>query len=458
MAEPAGLGNPEQPKYEQMWGYDQYRRYAPGEFLAGDFLTIASPPEGATVIDFGAGTGRGAYRLYKHGLDVHMLDFAPNCLDNKVRASVGRERFRFSEHDLLQKVPFRADYGYCTDVMEHIAPEDVDTVLANILNSVDKAFFQISLEDDACGKLIGEHLHLTVKPMEWWTKKMRQHGAFVYYSDKRGENAVFYVAKMVGSAGVASNVEINHLCRNVRENASRGLEQCTPHAKTNDRLVLLGGGPSLADYEHDIRQKADAGVPIICTNGTYNWSLDHGITPNGLVVVDARPHNVKFVKDVLPTCKYLFASQCHPSLFDAVPANQTWIWHSQSTSEVDAVLDEVYGDEHWYAVPGGLTVTLRAMSLLRMLGWWKMDVYGFDSCLREDEHHAYPQSENEGLYPVKVTVGKRQFQCHPWMALQAKDFQKQWAVQKGDIHLNVHGDGLIAHLVRGEKNVTYEDF
>lgn len=456
MAEPAGLGNPEQVKYKQMWGYEQYRRYAPGEFLAEDFLSIASPPSGSTVIDFGAGTGRGAYKLSRKGLKVQMLDFASNCLDEKVKKAVDGDRLSFSEHDLLNPVPVTADYGYCTDVMEHIHPNNVDEVLDNILSAAKKVFFQISLEDDACGKLIDEHLHLTVRPMEWWSRKMRQHGAFVYYSDKRGENAVFYVTRMRGTGAVASNVEVVHLQRNVRANASRGLQQATPHAKTNDKVVLLAGGPSLADYEDDIRKKAANKTPIVCTNGTYNWCLDKGITPNGLIVVDARPHNAKFISRVIPTCKYLLASQCHPSLFDAVPPHQTWIWHSQTTTDVELVLDEVYGAEPWYAVPGGLTVTLRSISLLRMLGWWKIDIYGFDSCLRDNEHHAYPQSENEGLYPVTVTVGPREFVCHPWMAEQAKDFQKQYAAQKGDVHLNVHGDGLIAHLMRGAP-VTYEE-
>ena len=68
------------------------------------------------------------------GCVVHMLDFAPNCLDPDVRNSVTNQdgRVTFTEHDLLMPVPTKALYGYCTDVMEHIQPQHVKQVLANI--------------------------------------------------------------------------------------------------------------------------------------------------------------------------------------------------------------------------------------------------------------------------------------------------------------------------------------
>lgn len=457
MPEPALALNPEQTKYEQMWQRDEYRRYAPGEFLVADFFKVASPAYGSTIIDFGTGTGRGALRLYKDGLMVQLLDFADNCLDQRVRDHFEPGEFEFFHQDLTQPIPNRAEYGFCTDVMEHIAPEDVDDVIDNILSAAKKVYFQISLEHDVCGQLIGEDLHLTVHSMEWWTRKFRRHRALIYYSDKRNENAIFYVTKLDSKDTVQPNVPLDKLERNLRVNASRGLQQAVPHLKNNNRLILLAGGPSLNAYEDIIRAKGKAGTPIICTNGTYNWCLERDITPNGLIILDARAHNLKFISEVIPNCKYLLASQCHPDLFDSVPAEQTWIWHSSTSSDLESVLDEVYGDEPWYSIPGGITVTLRALSLLRMLGWYKMGIYGFDGCLIDDEHHAYEQSENDGNYPVKVTVGKREFQCHPWMAVQAKNFQDQYRDMKGTINISVHGDGLIAHLMRNPKHVKYEE-
>lgn len=438
------MTNPERAKYEQMWGYSQYRRYAPGEMLVAEFLRHVAPLPGASIIDFGAGTGRGAYALSQHGYDVHMLDFAENCLDLTVQQAVNRGELTFTHHDLLEPAPITAEYGYCTDVMEHIQPDDVDTVLDNILRSAEKVFFQISLEDDACGALIGEHLHLTVKPMEWWTAKLAQHKAFVYYSNKQGENAVFYVSLKEDANYVELNTELEQIEAHIRHNSTQGYAECVPHAASPGRLMLLSGGPSLNDHVEEIRRRASEGVPVICTNGAHNWCLDNGITPNGLIVVDARANNVDFVREVVPGCKYLFASQCHPDLFSAVPPNQIWLWHSHIEGQMDSLLGEIYGKKPWTSVPGGTTVTLRAIPLLGMLGWKKQDIYGFDSCLRAGEHHAYEQTANDGQLICDVTIGGKAFKCHRWMVVQGEQFDKLYTAMRRNIDMRIFGDGLIA--------------
>lgn len=65
------------------------------------------------------------------------------------------------------------DYGFCADVLEHIPPEQVDGVLAGIAKRIEtSAFFKISTLPDSCGKLIGETLHMTVRPVGWWLAKV----------------------------------------------------------------------------------------------------------------------------------------------------------------------------------------------------------------------------------------------------------------------------------------------
>ena len=440
------MTNPERAKYEQMWGFNQYRRYAPGEVMVGEFLRHVAPLPGSSVIDFGAGTGRGAHNLSQRGFDVHMLDFAENCLDIEVLAAVNRGELTFTHHDLLNPSPKQAEYGYCTDVMEHIQPEDVDTVLDNILDAAEKVFFQISLEDDACGALIGEHLHLTVKPMEWWTAKMDEHKAFIYYSDKQGENAVFFVSKKADAGYIELNADIKQIEAHIRHNSTQGYTDVVPHATSPGRLMLLAGGPSLNDFKEDIQRRAAEGVPVICTNGTYNWALDNDITPNGLIVVDARANNADFVRQAIPNCKFLFASQCHPDLFEKVPARQVWLWHSHIEGQMDEMLGSIYGEKPWHSVPGGTTVTLRAIPLLSMLGWKKLDIYGFDSCLRASEHHAYEQSENEGQVVSDVTIGGKAFKCHRWMVVQGEQFDKLYTAMRSNIDLRIFGGGLTATL------------
>ena len=84
---------------------------------------------------------------------------------------------------------------------------------------------------------------------------------------------------------------------------------------------------------------------------------------------------------------------------------------------------------------------------MRMLGFTKMDLYGFDSCYMDGEHHAYEQVENDECEVRELVCMGETFQCAAWMASQFDDFQ-HFITNLGDkFELNVHGNGLIAHMM-----------
>lgn len=456
LIQPVQKTDNEAEKYRRMWEFDSYRKYAPGEHVVNDFLKQARPKQGDTVIDFGAGTGRGALMIsLLSGVDVTMVDFASNCLDKDVRDMLPAQShaFRFVEADLRKPIPVSAKYGFCTDVMEHIPPEDVDAVLDNILKSAQHVFFQISLVDDACGEMIGEKLHLTVKPYTWWIDKFHKHDAAIHWSEQRGGNALFYVSSWVDAGELVSRGVINtgtdEVVENIRSAIARNIQQIKPHMLQNTPVMILAGGPTLNQFEDEIRQKRDEGMKLITTNGTYNWCLERGIVPSAQIIVDAREFNKRFVETIHPTCKYFLASQCHPAVFDAVPPEQTYIWHAAMYEGIADELDALYGpkDEAWFPVPGGSTVMLRALPLLRMLGFHRFEIYGFDSCLMDGEHHAYRQDENEYERRVKVSIGGRVFECHAWMASQLQEFVDLMRKLADEVQLVVHGNGAIAHII-----------
>lgn len=150
-------------KYKHVWSCKEYRRNSPGEKAVAKFLELAEPH--GRVIDFGCGTGRAAVKI-SEACDVLLVDFADNCRDPEA------QHLPFLMHDLTKPMQEKAPFGFCSDVMEHIPPEDVDSVIQNILNAADTVFFQIStLPDDYGQVLVGEELHLTVKPHAWWREK-----------------------------------------------------------------------------------------------------------------------------------------------------------------------------------------------------------------------------------------------------------------------------------------------
>lgn len=442
----------ERAKYERMWSLPEYRQVAPGEGAAQTFLAQAKPKPGSEVIDFGAGTGRGALMLALLGqCKVHMLDFAENCLDAELREALTTQShaLTFRLHDLNRPIPLGAEYGFCTDVMEHIPPHMVDRVLRNILASAQHVFFQIACEDDSCGKMIGEALHLTVQPFEWWLKKLQSLDCLVHWSQDRGHTALFYVSAWQSGAEFVKhgvlNVAEQMIVDNVNANIAGDWQQVQPHAANDIEVMILGGGPSLNEYLDEIRELRASGVKLITLNGTYNWALGHGLTPSATVVVDAREFNARFTHPVADDCKYLISSQAHPKVLEGLPAERTLLWHT-SMETIREALNDRY--PVWFNVPGGSTVMLRAIPLLRMLGFKKFRLYGFDSCFVDDASHAYSQPENDKDLRISVTCGGRMFECAPWMVSQAAEFMDLIKFLGDEIELIVEGDGLIAHILK----------
>ena len=180
----------EKSKYEAMWTHSEYRHVSPGEIVAQTFLDIVHPKHNAVVIDYGCGTGRGskAIKDIRHDLNVQQIDFAENCRDKDCKS------FPFLVCDMTENIILTGHYGYCTDVMEHIQPELVETVIRNIMDSCDSCFFQISTVHDICGELIGQDLHLTVEPYSWWKALFSKMGYIVNWSEEEEISSMFYVA------------------------------------------------------------------------------------------------------------------------------------------------------------------------------------------------------------------------------------------------------------------------
>jgi len=164
------LETEERHKYQLIWTHSDYRKSSPGEKLVHTAIKEMGMNKGDTLLDLGCGTGKCSQRFSNWGADVTAVDFANNCLDIWVDV-------RFENCCLWddENMPY-ADYGFCTDVMEHIPPERVQDTLRTISKHCNKAvFFQVATRPDKMGKLIGETLHLTVKSYHWWESAMEKH-------------------------------------------------------------------------------------------------------------------------------------------------------------------------------------------------------------------------------------------------------------------------------------------
>lgn len=279
--------------------------------------------------------------------------------------------------------------------------------------------------------------------------------------------AVLDTGKVLEMSGRV-NVTDEELLENIAYAVRRGHPQLRPQGPNSERAILVGGGPSLASTEKELVDLYYAGAQVVTVNGAYHWCLERNIRPSIQIVVDARAHNSRFVEPAVPRCSYLLASQCAKPTWDAVQDRErVWIWHAlgEGDEKIKELLD-VYYLGHWHGVIGGVTVAVRALSLLRMLGYMQFDVFGVDSCWGERRsHHAYDQSENDKdkRLPVRIDPADgsspgKEFWVAPWHLAQFENFINLVQVA-GDAfgRITVHGNGMLAyamHTLSGDFTVT----
>jgi hypothetical protein len=114
------------------------------------------------ILDYGSGKG---YQYLEKRVHEQWGGNLPYCYDPGVIQ--------------LQEKPSGKFAGIiCTDVMEHIAPADVDAVLNDIFASIDysgKCFVYFNICTREAGKTFedGQNVHLTVRPADWWNAQLQ---------------------------------------------------------------------------------------------------------------------------------------------------------------------------------------------------------------------------------------------------------------------------------------------
>lgn len=263
------------------------------------------------------------------------------------------------------------------------------------------------------------------------------------------------LSKITFAPDINVNVADEVLMTQVAHNIRLGLPQLKPYLPNKDTVAVVCGGPSLNETKKELVEAVWQGAKIVALNNSYNWCLEQNLKPSAMIMLDAREFNTRFVERPVLGCKYLLASQCHPKAFEICKNREVFLWHACSGGEPEFEMLKKFYWGYFYTVGDGTTVGIRAMPLLRMLGYERFILFGFDSCYLDGDHHAYDQMENDidARIPVWLCPKDREdlsqhFICAPWHVKQAEDFLKL-IKEKGNIfRLDVRGRGLIAAIMR----------
>ena len=118
-----------------------------------------------------------------------ILDYG--CGAGKVKQAIGDI---VSEYDPCipgkDSDPEPADMVVCTDVLEHIEPDNLDEVLKHLASKVKKILFvTIALYKAEKRLPDGRNAHLIVESADWWREKLSKHIQFTDWSVMKHEVA-----------------------------------------------------------------------------------------------------------------------------------------------------------------------------------------------------------------------------------------------------------------------------
>ena len=170
----------ERQKYEQIYSMGLWKdELEPGMQLIDFFLSYVGPFK--SITDFGCGSGEAGLVFHGLGYHVNLVDITDNCLRKSVKMVLGQRFISCPLHEVPASLPL-SDWGYCTDVMEHIPEQLVRPSLQALWSKTHNMFFSISGRPDHDGVMIGETLHMTVKPIDYWLTEINKLWHHIKYA------------------------------------------------------------------------------------------------------------------------------------------------------------------------------------------------------------------------------------------------------------------------------------
>lgn len=146
-----------------------------GHGHASNHLTQVLASDPSSVLDYGCGKGGLVEAL--RALNVKADGYDPGITQWELKP--------------------RGEYALvtCFDVMEHIEPEYLDAVLADIAHYGETLLATISLVPAKKNLIDGRNAHLIVQPAAWWKAKLHEHYAVIEYEtrEKFGQEAELVV-------------------------------------------------------------------------------------------------------------------------------------------------------------------------------------------------------------------------------------------------------------------------
>jgi hypothetical protein len=260
-----------------------------------------------------------------------------------------------------------------------------------------------------------------------------------------------------------SEHQIPDALSHMRENSKRPLPRLKFGNYRPDTLLICAGGHSIKENLDLLRQKHDAGNPIIAINDTYDWLVEQGIVPEMFAFCEIDPWPKEFVKHARKETTFYVPSLAHSSALDRLKDFNVVLWHLWMGIGEN---EEVCGEKSPLLIGGGESMAMRCPNLGIVLGFRNMEMFGVDGSFPAGAAtHVYHDRRNNTDVPgctLAPGIGNfwyhgRVFESHYCYARQAIDLHKFCSIWQHTFRLKVHGDGFVAYVHRTNFPQQYQE-
>lgn len=163
-------------RFEKIWHPDDaahYRMGSAGQRYAKQFLEYV--PQGATINEYGSGTGRAVVEIKKLRPDtkINMVDIAENALEPEAKSLIGTDvTYQIADLSSLPADFPVADWGYSIGVLMLVAPESLDDIIAEMRRTCRNLFVEVYNLSDV---RLGIELTTIKQDWPWWLEKLREY-------------------------------------------------------------------------------------------------------------------------------------------------------------------------------------------------------------------------------------------------------------------------------------------
>jgi SAM-dependent methyltransferase len=214
----------------------------------------------------------------------------------------------------------------------------------------------------------------------------------------------------------------------------------------DSEAVIVSGGPTIDSYPEKIKELQARGCRIYAIERMYKWCLNHGITPDYVIALDASDDVIESFYEISPDVTHLVVGHAPNVVFDKLKDYKAYYFLLMQKG-ID--YSQIYTDGKHHDITfinSGSSVTLCCMSIAMSFGAKNLHIFGFDCHLGEKNYA-------DGITGVgcindimEIDIDERTFKTtSSYFGFMQQFFQLYLAGQSNGLleNVKIYGDSMV---------------